>query len=98
MVDVVLMELEGVVAETRALRRAALARALADEGIAPDAGTAIDDAAALGTAAARATLARAGRAGDETAVDLATLRAERWFAEAAGKGLALVEGARELIE
>jgi HAD superfamily hydrolase (TIGR01509 family) len=79
------------------MRREALARALADEGLSPDART-LDTVAALPTRAAAATaVARARRGGDDTAVELATLRAERHFAALIGKGVSLAPGARELL-
>lgn len=96
--DVVLMELEGVLADTAALRRAALRRSLAEDGATLD-----DDAACLCDAratrdavelAARLT----GAALDDTALDLAALRAERRFAASLGEGVVLVPGARELVE
>ena len=98
MVSVVLTELEGVIAETRPLRRVALGCAVREEGAALD-DAALDELAALPVAAAvRAALARAGHAVDETAADLAALRAERHFAERAGRGLSLAAGAREFVE
>ena len=99
MFDVVLFELEGVLAETRALRCEALVRSLADDGVvisseeysAVCAGFPVRQGAL--TALAVRSLSR-----DDTAIDLITHRAERYFAERAGQGLSLAPGVREFIE
>ena len=99
MVDVVLMELEGVLAETQPLRRDALVRSLAEDGVAIS--DAEYDAVCAGfpvrqgalTAVAVRSMPR-----DETAIDLITHRAERYFAESAAQGLSLVPGARTFVE
>lgn len=97
--DTVLFELEGVLAETAPLRRAALRDGLAAHGVAltdeifADCCTGHAMEAAVSHAAAAA-----GVALDHTAIELAALRAERAFATAAGRGLALAPGARELVE
>lgn len=97
MPSVLLLEFEGVLVDTRAMRREALARALAEEGLASDV-RGREDAAGLPTrGAAAAAVARAGRAGDETLAELVTLRAERHFAALLGKGVSLAPGARELV-
>ena len=105
MPPVLLLEFEGVLVDTRAIRRAALARALTDEGAALDDAEldALDErCTALPTRDAvrcgAATAGAGGRALDETALELATLRAERYFAELLGKGVSLAPGARELVE
>jgi HAD superfamily hydrolase (TIGR01509 family) len=97
--DTVLLEFEGVLADTHASRQDALARSLADDGVAlaPDtyarccAGLPLREAAAAGVAAV-------GRQLDETALDLVALRAERNFAEHVGKGVSLAPGVRELLD
>jgi HAD superfamily hydrolase (TIGR01509 family) len=97
-VPVLLVEFEGVVADTAAVRRAALIDALAVEGIVPD------DAALAAAAghptdeAVRRARRAAGASEDETAVELARLRAERSFASRAGKGLSLQPEVRATLE
>lgn len=97
--DTVLMELEGVLADTAAARRTALGA-----GLAAETGRAVDDAAlahgdALAPRLAVAAVARAHAPDlDDTGRDLAALRAERHFAEASGRGLSLVPGARAFVE
>lgn len=97
--DTVLFELEGVLADTAALRRDALRRSLADDGVP----LSDEDFAARCTglpprAAANLAARRRGVVLDDTALDLAALRAERYFAEASAHGVSLVPGARELVE
>lgn len=98
-VDTVLLELEGVLADTAAARRAALRAGLASEtGRTPD-DAALAHGDGLAPRAAAAAVARAvGLAVDDTALDLAALRAGRHFAEASGRGLSLVPGARAFVE
>ena len=96
--DTVLLELEGVLADTHAIRRDALVRSLADDGVvlthaayeARCAGFPVREAAAAGVGAD-------GRRFDDTALDLVAIRAERYFAEQLGKGVSLAPGARELL-
>jgi HAD superfamily hydrolase (TIGR01509 family) len=97
-VPVLLIEFEGVIADTAAARRAALAESLAVEGIAVDerllalaAGHATEDAV-------RRVRRAAGASDDETAVELGRLRAERAFAARAGKGLPLARDLRPALE
>lgn len=97
-VPVLLIEFEGVIAETAAARRTALAESLAVEGIAC---TDAIIAAAAGYAtedAVRRARRAAGAPDDETAVELGRLRAERAFAARAGKGLPLTRDARTSLE
>jgi beta-phosphoglucomutase-like phosphatase (HAD superfamily) len=97
-VPVLLIEFEGVIAETAAARRAALAESLAVEGIArTDAVLATGAGYATEEAVRRARRA-AGAPDDETAVELGRLRAERAFAARAGKGLPLTRDARMALE
>lgn len=99
MIQAVLVEFEGVIADTRDARRAALTASLADEGFAiADTEYAECCAAMPVRAAVRAALALRGVHNDETRVELATLRAERRFAELVETGVSLVEGAIPLIE
>ena len=97
-VPVLLVEFEGVLADTAALRHAALGEALAADGIELTrdllrhaTGRSIEDAVRLIREAV-------GAPDDPTAVELARLRAERAFAARAGKGLALRPGARAALE
>ena len=98
-VDTLLLEFEGVIADTTAARKEALQRSLADEGIElSDA----EFARACGGfppregAIAAAALHKARL--DDTALELVALRAERYFAEIIGKGIELMPGARQVIE
>lgn len=97
-VPVLLIEFEGVVADTATARRDALVESLAIEGIAVDArmlsvavGHATEDAV-------RRVRRAAGVPDDETAVELGRLRAERAFAARASKGLTLAPDARPALE
>src|SRR6478672_1424968 len=98
MPDAVLLEWEGVLADTGSARRDALLRALADEGV-PWTATAYD--ACCGGLDVRAASARAlaseGR-DDATLADIVTLRASRAFIEWLARGFVLMPHVRELIE
>jgi beta-phosphoglucomutase-like phosphatase (HAD superfamily) len=97
-VPVLLVEFEGVLAETSALREAALAESLAADGIALSAEYL---AAASGRAtedAVRRIRDLAGAPDDPTAVELGRLRAERAFAARIGKGVMLQPGVRAAVE
>lgn len=97
-IDAVLFEFDGVLAETSAARRGALQRSLAEDGIRLSDVEYADFCATLPVRdAVRAALALRGASDDETSIDLATLRAERRFAEYLGKGVSLAEGAADLI-
>jgi HAD superfamily hydrolase (TIGR01509 family) len=94
MFDVALFEFENVLFETAAPRREALRRALGDDGVLlpedaePHAGCTVRDS----------VVAAGGWAlPDDTAVELAALRAERYFAEHAAAGLSLAPGALALV-
>ena len=99
MLDTVLLELEGVIADTGETRRDAIFAALRADGVqVPDneyrdlcAGLSFDEAV-------RAAFRGVGRGRDETAIALAAHRAERAYRAYIGKGLTLVEGARETLE
>jgi HAD superfamily hydrolase (TIGR01509 family) len=94
MFDVALFEFEGVLFDTAAARRDALRRALADDGLPLPA----DSTRCAGLPVHDAVLAAAGgRLPDDTAVELAVLRAGRYFDECAAGGLALAPGAVELV-
>ena len=96
--DTVLVEFEGVLVATAPARRAALQRALRDDGIALD--DAEFDRCCLGFPPREAVLAAAGLRKaklDETAVDLAALRSERYFADDIASGVSLAPGATEFV-
>ena len=99
MLDTVLLELEGVIADTSEARRDAVFAALRADGISlPDAEYR-ELCAGLGfEEAIRAVHRNAGGAADETAISLSAHRAERAYRAYIGKGLTLVEGARETLE
>jgi beta-phosphoglucomutase-like phosphatase (HAD superfamily) len=97
MLDAVLLEWEGVLADTGAARRDALLRALADEGV-PSTAAAYD--ACCGgldvRSAAAAALHAAGR-DDATLAEIVALRAGRTFAERLARGFSLTPGAAALV-
>jgi beta-phosphoglucomutase-like phosphatase (HAD superfamily) len=97
MVDAVLLDWEGVLADTGPARRDALLRVLADEGV-PFTAAAYDDCCGgLDVhAAAAIALARAGR-GDPTLAELLALRASRLFSEQLAQGFTLAPGATTFI-
>lgn len=98
MIDVVLMELEGVLADTAPLRQSALVGALAEEGVTLPRGALADVGGLAPRAAAEAALRRAGRTLDETGLELVALRAERAFAQQVGRGVLLAPGVRDFVE
>jgi beta-phosphoglucomutase-like phosphatase (HAD superfamily) len=114
MIGSLFFEVEGVLASTAPLRRAALLRALAEEGIEPaspsagapivsptDARVDVDEALdrADGTReVVRYALRRHAIANDETAITLIALRADRYFASTMQAGVSLAPGARELLQ
>jgi HAD superfamily hydrolase (TIGR01509 family) len=99
MIDAVLFEFDGVIADTRMARRRALLDTLEREGV-----TLTDDeyvercAAQPVRAAVRAALALRGQSHDETSIELTALRAERRFGILVETGLSLVDGARTTVE
>ena len=97
MFQAVLFELEGVLADTRTFRQRALQETFAHDGVRiPDSECeACADLPVRGAVAA--AFAHAGVDADDVALDLATLRAERRFAELLSLGFALCDGARELV-
>jgi HAD superfamily hydrolase (TIGR01509 family) len=97
MVDAVLLELEGVLFDTRALRRSALIDALREHGFAADAGADLVDGLPPRDAAATA-LRAAKLAHDEVSVDLVRATAERNFATGLSTGgIALAPGALDFV-
>jgi beta-phosphoglucomutase-like phosphatase (HAD superfamily) len=98
MIGSLFFEVEGVLAGTASLRRAALLRALAEESIAPADLSDLDiDAGGSTRDAVRRALRHHAIASDETALTLIALRADRHFAALVQAGVSLAPGARELI-
>lgn len=98
MIEAFLVELEGVIVETRAARFDALVRALADDGVVSLPESAAEEL--LGYApreAAERALRLLDVERDPTAVDLIGLRADRYFTERVSRGVTLREGARVLV-
>jgi beta-phosphoglucomutase-like phosphatase (HAD superfamily) len=97
MLDAVLLEWEGVLADTGPVRRDAMVRALAEEGVPWTA--AAYDACCSGLdvhAGAAVALARAGRH-DATLTELVALRAGRAFVERLGQGFIMAPGAAQFV-
>ena len=97
MAEGVLLDWEGVLADTAEARRDALQRALADEGIA------FDDAVYAHRCAGRSVRAAASvllgaRADDATLVELVAMRAERRFAARLAQGFAVDPEASRFAE
>ncbi|MGZ9194406.1 MAG: HAD family hydrolase [Gemmatirosa sp.] len=105
MLQAALFELEGVLVDTHAMRRDALRRALADEGVALtpgqyDAwctGLSPDDAAAEAVRRLAPTT-DAARALDDTARELVARRAERTFSTGLAADMTLTPGARAALD
>lgn len=97
MLDAVLFEWEGVLADTGAARRDALLRALADEGV-PSTAAAYDACCAgLDVRSAAAAVLRAAGRDDATLAEIVALRAARGFNERLADGFSLVPGAAPLV-
>lgn len=97
MLDAVLLDWEGVLADTRDARREALRRAFGDEGIPVD-DAVLAAAEDMTRANAVAHVLRLAGRRDPTLADLVALRASRAFAERLGKGFVLAPGARAFVE
>jgi beta-phosphoglucomutase-like phosphatase (HAD superfamily) len=98
MIGSLFFEVEGVLAATVALRRAALVRALAEEGFAPAEVGDLDLEVAGGTPdVVRRALRHHAIASDEAALSLIALRADRHFSALVQAGVSLAPGARELV-
>lgn len=94
----VLMELEGVIVDTRALRADALRRSLDEIGMPVDEAAVAQDFTGLPPRErAMALLGRRCAFADETELDLVELRAEREFAARVAQGLSLAEGALDCL-
>jgi beta-phosphoglucomutase len=99
MIGSLFFEVEGVLAGTAGLRRTALLRALADEGLSPaDVSDIGRDAGQSTRDAVRRAVKGDAIAIDEAALTLIALRADRHFASLVHAGVSLAPGVRELIE
>lgn len=99
MMQAVLFEFDGVLADTHAARRAALLDALEADGVVLTDAQYDEWCAGLPVrAAVQAAFAHREIAADDTSIDLATVRAERAFSRSAEGGLTLSAGVRTLIE
>jgi HAD superfamily hydrolase (TIGR01509 family) len=99
MLDTVLLELEGVITDTSEARRDAVFAALNADRIPLQIAEYRELCAGLGfEEAVKAAYRNDGRGADETAIAIAAHRAERAYRAYIGKGLTLVEGARETLE
>ena len=99
MIEAVLFEFDGVIADTRLVRRRALMDTIAGDGITLTDDEYVECCAGLPTRAAiRAAFALRGVPIDDTGVELAGLRTDRRFATLVETGISLVEGARAAIE
>jgi beta-phosphoglucomutase-like phosphatase (HAD superfamily) len=97
MLDAVLLEWEGVLADTGAARRDALLRALTDEGV-PSTVAAYDACCGgLDVRSAAGAVLRASGRDDATLADIVALRAARAFTERLAEGFSLMPGAMELV-
>ena len=99
MIGSLFCEVEGVLANTAPLRRAALLRTLSDDGLAPtNADNFADDVADSSRDAVLRALRGQPIADDDAAVTLLALRADRHFARLVQAGVSLAPGAVELVE
>ena len=99
MIDAVLFEFEGVIADTSATRRRTLLETLREDGVALSDSEYIEHCTGTPVrASVRAALALRNFARDEPLVELVAARIERRFADLVGTGVSLVNGARELVE
>lgn len=96
MVDGVLLDWEGVLADTGQARRDSMLGALAEEGVRFDA-LAYDECC-LGLSVEEAVAAAVGANADPTLLELVTLRAKRNFAGRVSQGFALQPGATRFLE
>ena len=99
MIQAVLFEFDGVLADTREARRTALLDALEADGIVLGDTEYDESCRALPVrSAVRAAFTLRDVEADDTSIDLATIRAERHFSRSAESGLSLTVGARALVE
>lgn len=97
MVDAVLLEWDGVLADTSVARRDALLRALADEGVAWSEEAYEAYCAGLDVHASAGVAVERTRGDDPALVDLVVLRAGRTFTERLAGGVTLQPGACEFL-
>lgn len=98
MLDALLLELEGVLIDSREARRMALRQSLADDGLQLDqaeCATACDGIPVRASVSAALAMRQQHR--DATAIELLTLRASRAFTALLARGILLQPGAREAI-
>ena len=99
MIQGVLFEFEGVIADTHNARRSALLDVLDEDGVSITSDEYDERCAGLPVrAAVRAAFSLRDIAADETHVDLGTVRAERRFSALVEGGVSLMLGARAVIE
>lgn len=99
MIQAVLFEFDGVLADTREARRTALLDALEEDGVVLSDTEYDESCRALPVrSAVQVAFSLREVAADETSIDLATVRAERHFSRSAESGLSLTVGARALVE
>jgi beta-phosphoglucomutase-like phosphatase (HAD superfamily) len=99
MLGAVLFELEGVLTETDAARRDALVSALRSDGIDAREEDYLEACAGLSTVdAVRAMLELRDVVRDETAIELLSHRVDGAYRAFVGKGVTMVDGAREMLE
>src|SRR3979411_2776979 len=97
MVDAVLLEWDGVLADTGVARRDALQRAMADEGVPLSAAAYEPDCEGPDVQrAASAAVPHAGQAAP-TVATIVAMRAGRWFSERIAQGLTLQPGATSFV-
>jgi beta-phosphoglucomutase-like phosphatase (HAD superfamily) len=97
MVDAVLLEWEGVLADTRHARRDALRHAMAAEGVAHTLSDDDPQLRGLGVSASVRTVLRHMGSSDATLAELLAVRAARAFADALASGIVLAPGAAAFI-
>ena len=98
MVEAVLLEWEGVLADTRRLRRDALRRAMAAEGVAHTLADDDEQVRGLGVRGAVGVVLRHMGSSDATLAELLEMRARREFAAMMAQGLVLADGAVKFVE
>ncbi|MGQ0537862.1 MAG: HAD family hydrolase [Gemmatimonadaceae bacterium] len=99
MLDAVLFEFDGVLADTTGARSEALRATLREDGITLTADEYREHCAGRAfPEAVRAASALRGVSLDETGIDLLVLRADRAYSAAVGKGVSLAEGVPEVVE
>lgn len=98
-IEAVLVEFDGVVADTFSARRVAVDRALAEQGVILSDDEYWELCAGWPTSEAVRSIARARRLDlDETGLDLIALKLDQAYSAHVGKGVVLVDGARSALE